>query len=243
MNLIRYSFRLVIFLLLSQCQIVFADTNYVSEPENLGLLKRQINNYVKSGSYEHDIETVITKATQYLKTQLAKNANSDKKLKLAIVLDIDETAVSNLELYKKVDYSQHLEYFLPEILDIPPSAITPVLNLFNFAKANAVSVFFISGRSEKLLNKTTEQLKNVGYHNWDGIYLMPSDFEAQDTYSKIAAFKMHMRALIASQGYEIVLNIGDQPSDLIGDAANYTAKLPDPFYYSSAFPRKPTPAS
>ncbi|MGC1360115.1 MAG: HAD family acid phosphatase [Silvibacterium sp.] len=39
-------------------------------------------------------------------------------------------------------------------------------------------------------------------------------------------------AAIVKQGYTIVLNVGDQWSDLKGSPqAEFSVKLPDPFYY------------
>jgi predicted secreted acid phosphatase len=44
-------------------------------------------------------------------------------------------------------------------------------------------------------------------------------------------YKSGTRAYIESQGYEIVANFGDQFSDLLGDFADKTFKMPNPNYY------------
>ena len=49
-------------------------------------------------------------------------------------------------------------------------------------------------------------------------------------YDSAADFKGPQRELIEAQGYTIVANIGDQPSDLEGGFALETFKLPNPFY-------------
>jgi len=39
------------------------------------------------------------------------------------------------------------------------------------------------------------------------------------------------RGKIAAQGYTIIVNVGDQQSDLDGGYAERAYKLPNPFYY------------
>jgi hypothetical protein len=43
-------------------------------------------------------------------------------------------------------------------------------------------------------------------------------------------FKTEVRRKLTAQGYIIVVNIGDQYSDLNGGYAERTYKLPNPFY-------------
>src|ERR1700712_4431215 len=43
-------------------------------------------------------------------------------------------------------------------------------------------------------------------------------------------FKTPVRAQIEKDGYTIIVNIGDQPSDLLGGHAEKCFLLPDPFY-------------
>ena len=49
-------------------------------------------------------------------------------------------------------------------------------------------------------------------------------------YLSAADFKAPQRAQIEAQGYTIIANIGDQPSDLAGGFAQQTYLLPNPFY-------------
>ena len=45
-----------------------------------------------------------------------------------------------------------------------------------------------------------------------------------------ADYKTPIRAAIEKEGYTIVANIGDQPSDLLGGFAERIFLLPNPFY-------------
>jgi hypothetical protein len=49
-------------------------------------------------------------------------------------------------------------------------------------------------------------------------------------FASAADFKAPVRAEIEQQGYTIVENMGDQPSDLLGRHAEKKFLLPDPFY-------------
>jgi HAD superfamily, subfamily IIIB (Acid phosphatase) len=49
-------------------------------------------------------------------------------------------------------------------------------------------------------------------------------------YVSAANFKAPQREQIARQGYTIIANVGDQPSDLDGRFAEQTYLLPNPVY-------------
>jgi hypothetical protein len=55
--------------------------------------------------------------------------------------------------------------------------------------------------------------------------------EPDGTHNDSAAdFKAPQRQAIEQEGYSIVANMGDQPSDLEGGFAERTFLLPNPFY-------------
>ena len=49
-------------------------------------------------------------------------------------------------------------------------------------------------------------------------------------FASAADFKAPIRAQIEEQGYTIIANVGDEPSDLLGGHAERSFLLPDPFY-------------
>src|SRR5207249_2675890 len=73
-------------------------TNDVAVP-NLPEAKRQVRAYLESGGYERDIATIADQAGAYIKSRSARGG------KLAIVVDIDETALSNLPFLRANDFS------------------------------------------------------------------------------------------------------------------------------------------
>jgi len=104
------------------------------------------------------------------------------------------------------------------------------LRLFNEAKAKNVKIFFITGRRDTpaLRDATERNLRAVGYDGWEGLLMRPP--AATDQYQNVQAFKTAKRADI-SKNFTIIVNIGDQRSDLEGGYAERTWRVPNPFYY------------
>lgn len=205
----------------------FITTIAFAEPKNLDSLKTQLKQYHDSGKYYQVMDNVDNKAIRYLSARIKENQKSAHPKNLAIVLDIDETSLSNYQDMLGEDFGGSADMINNDIAKADDTAIPGTLALFNFAKANDVSIFFITGRIEKLRHATTKNLKQVGYSGWTALYLRPNIYP----YTSIIPFKSTMRKRIEESGYDIVLNVGDQFSDLNGGYADKTYKLPDPYYY------------
>lgn len=204
--------------------LVFSAVTHAQEPQNLSTLKKSLINYHDSGSYDKDIQATANRAMQYLKKRIAEKR--DKKKKLAIILDIDETSLSNYSDIREADFGGSLEQIqLAEDKGTDP-AIAPTLELYQYAKANNVAVFFITGRHESERETTAKNLKAAGYDNWDGLVLRDGEY----TKAPAADYKTAIRKKLTSEGYDIALNMGDQKSDLAGGYADKTFKLPNPYY-------------
>ena len=105
-------------------------------------------------------------------------------------------------------------------------AIEPVHDLYIWARNQGIVVFFVSGRSERFRAATERNLKKAGYLGWSGLFLKPR----ASKFSNAAEFKIDVRRKLVEQGHVIVLNLGDQPSDLEGGYAERTFLLPNPLY-------------
>ena len=206
----------------------------VAQQINLGQLKAQLYFYACSGGYDADMNKVLADAKAYVEKRAGEVS------KPAIGLDIDETSLSNMPQELANDFG----YFpngpcdnLPDgpcgfnewTLSARSKAIAGTLALFNAAKANKVAAFFITGRheGEKLRDATIKNLKAAGYDGWTGLVLRP----ATAGNMTLAGYKSGERAKIAAQGYTIIVNAGDQQTDLEGGYAERAYKLPNPFYF------------
>lgn len=196
----------------------------LAEPPNLGILKETVKFYLESGAYTRDIGARVEEAKGYLAATHRQGARN------AIVLDIDETALSNMPYEKEFDFGYSSKTWDEWVRKAEATAITPTLELFKWAHAQGIEVFFITGRrqlADKLAeDPTVMNLKKVGYDGWRAIYFKPSGVRLS-----AAQIKSDRRAEIAAQGYTIIACIGDQYSDLSGDNVGRAFKLPNPFYY------------
>jgi predicted secreted acid phosphatase len=207
-----------------------AQSAFASMPGNLGDLKQQITEYKRSGGYDRDIAGVLSNAQAYV----TRRAPSLRKP--AIVLDIDETSLSNWPEIQANDYGRFTNgpCNLPEgpcgsaswVASAQAEAIQPTLQLFRAAKTKGVSIFFITGRSETAREATEVNLHKAGYDGWTALIMRP----AGTSTPSAADYKAPERAKIAAQGYTIIANVGDQPSDLSGGNAQRTYLVPNPFY-------------
>ncbi len=192
--------------------------------------KHQVRAYVDSGRYEADIAAVTEQARAYLESRVQRGGT------LAIVVDVDETALSNLPSLRANDYG----FIVPGPCDLPrgpcglaawirmaqADPIKPVLILAHLARNRGVAVFFLTGRPERWRTVTEGNLRRAGYE-WTGLILKPDDL----TTNSAADFKAPERKKLVDQGYTIIVNIGDQMSDLDGGFAERMYKLPNPFYF------------
>jgi acid phosphatase len=202
--------------------LALAGAGCATEPRNLDLAKRDINAYVDSGRYEGDLAAVASKARQAVEDRVARRQPGET---LAIVIDIDETALSNLENMRAWDYGYSPAEWEQWVARAKAEAIAPVLTLFKAAQGAGVETIFITGRSESQRAATARNLQAAGYAGYTRLICKP-DASRQTT----ADFKTSARRQIAAEGIAIIVNIGDQTSDLVGGFAERTFKLPDPFY-------------
>ena len=202
-----------------------------SQPINLGQLKNQLYFYACSGAYDSDLNKALAAAKAYVEVRAGQVA------KPAVVLDIDETSLSNLPIELIDDFG-----FINGIPCLPTlsgpcgfdswvalaqaKAIDGTRALFDAAKAKGVAVFFITGRYVNEEEPTVKNLKAAGFVGWAGLVLRP-----RGDNKTVIEYKSGEREKIADNGYTIIANVGDQQSDLAGGYAERAYKLPNPFYY------------
>ena len=198
-----------------------------AEPINLALAKNDAKNYHDSGLYQEELAAKIKKAQEYIIQQAIENQHSKRPKKLAVVLDIDETSISNYDKMVQRDFAPDLERIHQEIMAADAPAIKSTLALYQKAIQHGVKVFFVTGRREFERDATRKNLLQAGYKGWTGLYLRPQDYSQHS----IMPFKSNARAKIIKRGYTIVASIGDQYSDILGGNTLKGFKLPNPYYY------------
>lgn len=192
----------------------------IAEPINIDEYKIQLKKYHDSGAYHKEISQITYQIEQFIQEK-TKNPQG----KYAIVLDIDETCLSNYQNIIQRDFAGNRKVIHRDILKADAKAIPASKHLFQFAKAHHVDVFFVTGRYETEKQATIQNLSQEGFLGWKGIFFKP-----QAVQSSLQSYKVSARKTLAKQGYTILANVGDQESDLKGGYALKTFKLPNPFY-------------
>jgi predicted secreted acid phosphatase len=210
--------------LLGMVLITAVSCSFAAEPTNLSIAKKSVRRYHDSGEYVKDINTVGNRALAYLEKRVA--INNFHQQKPAIVLDIDETSLSNYPDMDKMDFGGTMEQITAAENQAKDPAIETTLKLYNYAKAHNIAVIFLTGRAEKDRAPTEQNLTSAGYQGWEKLILRDGEF----IKAPAAVYKTATRKELKAQGYDILLNMGDQFSDLRGGFADKTFKLPNPYY-------------
>ena len=190
--------------------------------DNLTDILRKLYEYAQSGQYSREINQVVKPAHDWIEARTARATPNEK---LAAIFDIDETALSNLPNMMDCGFcSTAAQAKLYGNERLP--AIPPVRDLYDFAKSKGVAVILLTGRYESGRSVVTTQLQAAGYSDWHDLLMRPNT-----NNQPASIMKADQRRAVEQKGYKIVLNIGDQLSDLIGGYSERTYKLPDPFYF------------
>jgi len=197
------------------------------EPENLATARRAAIFYHDSGEYDYDQQAVIQQAQSCLARAATQNKKTKTAAKPAIVLDIDETSLSNYQHMLQLNFGMIPQLVVDDIKKAEDPPIPATLQLYKQAKELGVAVFFITGRAQKLKEVTVKNLLSAGYKDWDGLYFKADDYDKPS----VIPFKSATRRSIEAKGYTIIINVGDQYSDLAGGHAENVYKLPNPYYY------------
>ena len=204
--------------------LTFASCSKNTKILNIYTAKDEVTKYHKNGGYLKDVKMQSDMAIAYITKRVE---NKKDKEKLAVVFDIDDTMLNQFDYEIANDYSQVMKMKLEYQKKGMIPANKPVLELYNFAKKNDVAIFIITGRYDDMKDITLMNLKNQGYNNYKNIY-----FDYPSNPNKTAKdYKTAIRKEIQSMGYTIIINIGDQFSDLNGGYSETTYKLPNHIYF------------
>jgi acid phosphatase len=207
---------------------VFSQNVAAERIVNLDVLKNKIKQYhdctCTCGCYARDLDAQADRAIAFLRRRAARKGATEK---LALVLDIDETSLSNYAELQQSGFNYVKRDWNAWIDEAQAPVIPGTLRLYKEAQKLGVSVLFITGRSELQRAATERNLTTQGFTDWQKLILRPASAASQST----TAYKSSMRAQLVREGYKLVLNVGDQWSDLQGQPeAEFSVKYPDPFY-------------
>lgn len=194
--------------------------------QQLACASRALRAYVVSGAYERNVRDVLRQAHEIIGREARPDPAEDGP-KPAIVMDIDDTALSTFAMLAEGDFCIEGGLYQRHAMGAKMPAVVPVLEVYKAAREKGIAVFFVSSRGQSLREATEANLRGAGYGEWGEVFLRPADWEGDS-----ASFKTHAREEIESRAYRILINIGDQLTDLKGGHAEHEVLVPNPFYTS-----------
>jgi predicted secreted acid phosphatase len=221
-------------------------SSHDQEPPNVTQVEQQVEAYYggtvdaagkhhasEDSAWGHQVAANIAGGQRYLASRVAHGVH-----KPAIVLDVDDTSevTYGWEVDSQFAYNAASNEAAIDADQFP--AITPTLNLAKWAAKHGVAVFFLTGRPEHQRAATlTDLVTDDGYPQPKALFLKaeagtpPPSYLSCGTTCTTDQYKSQTRAYIQSQGYDIVLNVGDQLSDLSYGHEDKAVKLPNPMYF------------
>lgn len=213
---------LIALLLPAQSAIALPSSHFekpASKPKDIG--KKQGLEYARTGDYKKLFSAAVLDARKACQQYLKDHPNATD---MAIVADIDETALDNREYFQGTDEFDWGKFVIWVNQSKAPN-LKPTTDFLDWARKKGFAIFFVTGRPENLRAATIRNLVRNGIA-YDGLYLRQDG----DKRSAIEV-KTEVRKKIEDMGFKIVVNIGDQVSDLVGGYAVDCQKLPNKIYF------------
>lgn len=176
------------------------------------------------GPYDEVTAAFAEQAKALLEARVAARKPDEK---LALVLDVDETVLSNLAqlqgsgyCFVREDWNQWVDVGVPTV-------IAGMRSLYDYARAHEVAIVFLTGRKQDQREDTERVLRAAGFDHWDQLLLR----DPSEDQLTAAEFKSGRRAKLEAEGYVVALTVGDQQSDLDGGHSEQSLLMPNPFYH------------
>jgi hypothetical protein len=219
---------------------------------NVNVLEDQIEHYYGSASatfpvvgtvtvpsptsnYAKQMHHIVASAESYLGRAIHQHHGTGKP---AVVFDIDDTLLNTFDytLAEQFGFTSASNAIWVNAGAFPAVFYMP--QLVSYAASHGYAVFFITGRPQTQTDATINNLVSAGYAKPEAGHLFlkpatpPSYLHCVNAPTcTTIEYKSGTRAHIASEGYSIRADFGDQYSDLLGGNAGHQVKIPNPMYY------------
>jgi predicted secreted acid phosphatase len=202
------------------------------EELNIGKIQKLLLDYHQR-YYDIDVAAVFDTARAFIEQ------NATRWERPALVLDIDETSLSNWPNLLADNFGfigggpcDALPNgpcgFTQWVLKASDQPIEPARRLFETAKKKGVAIIFITGRTDSVRDATILNLDHAGFEGWTELRTRAN----RDDLDSVEAYKSAERTKVEAEGYTIIANVGDQFSDIRGEpTGECTFKVPNPFYF------------
>jgi len=190
-----------------------------TEIVNLRTAKDIVKDYYESGKYDEEMNEVINDAkVKFIKVEIKNNS--------VVIFDVDDTALSNYEISKRLDYGYDFKIIQDWVLTAKLPAIKQTKELYDFLKSKNVKLIFLTGRLTEEYNATYKNLIEQDYTGFDTLIVR----NEQEKKINSQIFKSTIRKDLTKAGYEIIGTVGDQWTDLNGENSGIQIKIPNYLY-------------
>ncbi|MFT4084742.1 MAG: HAD family acid phosphatase [Nocardioides sp.] len=166
----------------------------------------------------------------------------------AAVFDSDDTTLWNYDLEDSVmKFTYNSATAAEWIAEHKFPAVPGMVDLVQQVQAAGCTIVGLTGRPHSQQADTIANLTEDGYvtgagrplftaahffTKWEGSEQPPAYLDCgSDRTCSTTEYKAGTRAHLEATGYDVVADVGDQFSDLLGGAADHTYKIPNPTYY------------
>jgi hypothetical protein len=187
-----------------------------------------------TSNYAKQVAGIERTTEAYLQRAVSASRQHGKP---TLILDIDDTSLNSYDYEVAQQFGYTTATWDVYVDDEAFPAVFGMPQLANWAAAHGYTVIFITGRPDSQRSATVANLAAAGYTvptDPSHLYMEQSPEPAYLTCGTTCTtdqYKAGTRAHIASLGYRIVADMGDQNSDLDGGNAGFQVKMPNPMYY------------
>ena len=186
---------------------------------NLRVAKDSVKEYYESGKYDEEMNKIFNDAKDQINNIRIDN-NS------AVIFDVDDTALSNYEISKKLDFGYDYTIVQDWVMSAKLPAIKQTKDFFDFLKSKNIKRIFLTSRNYDEYDATYKNLVDQGYTGFDTLIVRSKSDKDLGSQN----FKTKERENLTKAGYEIIATVGDQWTDLNGGFSGIKIKVPNYLY-------------
>ena len=189
------------------------------KPVNLSVARESVKEYYETGKFDEELDSVIREAKdKFSKVEFTENS--------VVIFDVDETALNNYEVSKKMGYGYVYEMVYEWTQDAKVPAFPQVKELYDYLLSKGSKIIFLTARRYDEYDATYKNLINQGYTEFDTLIT-----KNKNEYGmKSVDFKSAIRVELVQRDYDIIGTVGDQWSDLEGPHHGIQIKIPNYLY-------------
>ncbi len=199
--------------------ILFLNGCCNEEIVNLTIAREKVKEYYTSGKFDKELTKVINESKEkFSKVEIKNNS--------VVIFDIDETALNNFGLAEKMGFGYVYKMNKEWNAEAKTPAFPQVKEFYDFLLSKGAKIIFLTGRNFPEYEATYENLKFAGYTVFDTLITQIGDEKKLGN----GEFKTAKRIELTQKGYDIIGTVGDQWSDLEGEAHGIQIKIPNYLY-------------